>query len=99
MPLAATHMPVVLDDRRNAIGVWMTVKGVRPVRPIRVFVTYEALAQIEPSQPWGRRSATAIFERNRARIEATASVKFDAKGVDAAKYDGLPIVMVRSDDL
>jgi hypothetical protein len=59
MPLAATHMPVVLDDRRNAIGVWMTVKGARPLRPIRVFVTYEALAQIEPSQPWGRHSALA----------------------------------------
>jgi Protein of unknown function (DUF1488) len=99
MPLAATHMPVVLDDRRNAIGVWMTVKGARPVQPIRVFVTYGALAQIEPSQPWSRRSATAIFDRNRARIEATASVKFDAIGVDAAKCNGLRMVMVRPDDL
>jgi hypothetical protein len=99
MPLAATHMPVMLDDCRNAIGVWMIVKGVHPVQPIRVFVTYGALAQIEPSQPSGRRSATAIFDRNRSRIEAMASLKFDAIGVDDTKYDGLSIVTVRPDDL
>jgi Protein of unknown function (DUF1488) len=98
MPLAATHMPVVLDDRRSAVGVWMTVKGVRPVQPIRVFVTYEALAQIEP-QTRDRSLSTAIFERNRAQIEATASAKFDTKGADATKYEGLPVVMVRADDL
>jgi hypothetical protein len=63
MPLAATHMPVVLDDRRSAVGVWMTV---RPVQPIRVFVTYEALAQIEPSQTWDRSLSSRQRQRSRA---------------------------------
>jgi hypothetical protein len=82
-----------------ALGFWMTVEGAQPVKPIRVFVTYEALAQIEPSQSRDRQAAVDTFNKHRARIEAAASQKFDANGVDDGEHEGQPILMVRSDDL
>ena len=82
-----------------AIGFWMTVEEAQPVKSIRVFVTYEALAQIEPSQPRDRQAAVDTFNKHRARIETAASQKFDAKGVDDGEHEGQPILMVRMDDL
>jgi hypothetical protein len=99
MPLIATVQPSVADDGWKAIGFWMAVEGARPVQPIRVFVTYAALAQIEPSQPRDRRAAMAIFEKNRTRIEAMAGAKFDTKGVDDGTHQGMPILMIRISDL
>ena len=99
MALVATMQPGVADNGQKAIGFWMTVEGMHPIQPIRVFVTYAALAQIAPSQPRDRHTAFAIFEKNRARIEAAASSKFDAKGVDDGKYQGMPILMIRISDL
>ena len=64
MPLMTTGQPnFEVDNDRSAIGFWMTVKGAAPVQPIRVFVTYEALAQIEPSQPRDVFAAMNIFEQ------------------------------------
>jgi hypothetical protein len=99
MSLITTGMPGQLDDDRKAIGFWMTVEGVSPVAPIRVFVTYQALAQIEPSRLQDRPAAIEIFNDNRAVIEAAASNKCEAKGVDDGEYDGQPLLMVRAHDL
>ena len=93
MPLMTTGQPnFEVDNDRSAIGFWMTVEDAVPVRPIRVFVTYEALAQIEPSQPRDVFAAMNIFEQNRALIEGTASEKFDRLGVGDERYDGQPIL-------
>jgi hypothetical protein len=46
--------------------------------PIRVFVTYEALAKIDPSQVRDLPGAFAIFDANRSKIDATANNRHDA---------------------
>lgn len=100
MPLMSTGIKEVLDNNRRAIGFWMTVGGRRPVEAIRVFVTYQALAQLDPSQPEDIFAAIAIFSKNRARIEALASYKYDTEGLDDdGEHEGKPILTVRSEDL
>jgi hypothetical protein len=43
MPLSPSDRDGEPDQRRQAIGFWMFVEGTRPAKPVRVFVTYEAL--------------------------------------------------------
>ncbi len=62
-------------------------------------MTYEALAQIEPSQPRDVFAAMNIFEQNRALIEGTASEKFDRLGVEEERHAEQPVLTVDSDDL
>jgi hypothetical protein len=99
MPLVTTGRPCVPDKDREGIGFWMTVDGVDPVAPIWVCVTYEALAQVAPSEPRDLTAALATFEDNRASIEAAASKKFDADGPDGSKQEGQPALTMRTDDL
>jgi Protein of unknown function (DUF1488) len=99
MPLVSTERPGLPDSTRNAICIWMTVDGANPVAPIWVCVTYEALAQLAPSKPRDLAAAIATFDDNRASIEAAASKKFDADGADGGKYEGMPTLMMRTDDL
>ncbi|RXH28933.1 hypothetical protein XH99_14070 [Bradyrhizobium nanningense] len=81
MPLVADgKAKTVAHDELWAIGFWMIVKGARPIRPVRVFVSYEALAQLDPFDIRDLASAFEHFERFRARIEAAASDKFDRDG-------------------
>ena len=99
MPLMSTGIKEVLDSNRRAVGFWMTVGGRRPVEAIRVFLTYEALAQLDPSQPKDVFAALAIFSKNRIRIEVAASDKYDSEGLDDGEREGTPILTVRSEDL
>jgi hypothetical protein len=99
MPLNKTDQAGISDNDRMAIAFWMTVDGVRPVSPIRVFVTYPALASMEPSQLRDTHAAFDIFERRRTEIEAVASRKFDNSGADEGEYQGQPILMIGPDDL
>ena len=71
MPLNTTNQTPKGDDTRKAIGIWMTIEG-DPIRAVRVFVTYETLAQLNPSQPGSLNAALEIFDENRRRIEAAA---------------------------
>ncbi|MGY8681979.1 DUF1488 family protein [Bradyrhizobium sp. UFLA05-153] len=98
MPLAADGKgKAVAHGELRAIAFWMTVKGAAPVQPVRVFVSYEALAQLDP---FDRDFAAAFkhFERFRARIEAAASDKFDRDGPDADKYEGMPAIRLTTSD-
>jgi hypothetical protein len=87
------------DNDRMAIGFWMRDEGAQPHVPIWVLATYEALAQIDPSQVRDTFGARTIFDENRARIEAAASKKFDTEGADDGEHEGQPILMIRSDDI
>jgi hypothetical protein len=55
------------DVDRRAIGFWMAVDDETPVRPVRVFITYEALADIDPSQLCDREGALTTFDMNPSR--------------------------------
>ena len=50
MPLVVEgKITAIIHYELRALGFWMTVKGAVPVRPVRVFVSYEALADLDPS--------------------------------------------------
>jgi len=99
-------MPLVSDGRGKAvahgelraIGFWMSVKGAAPVRPVRVFVGYEALARLDPFDVRDVAAAFEHFDRFRARIEEAASDKFDRDGPDAEKYEGMPTIRLTTND-
>jgi hypothetical protein len=99
-------MPLIDEGKSRAIahpeirsiGFWMTVKGAVPVQPIRVFVSYEALANLDLTNIRDFAAAFEHFDKFRDRIEVAASNKFDWVGPDADKYEGLPTVRLTSND-
>ena len=100
-------MPLVSDGRGKAvahselqaIGFWMTVKGASRIQVVRVFVSYEALADLDPANVRDLPAAFEHFDKFRARIEAAASDKFDRDGPGAEKYARLPTIRLTSRDL
>lgn len=88
----------VARSELRAIGFWMTVKGAAPVRPVRVFVSYEALAQLDPFDIRDLAAAFEHFDRFRSRIEAAASDKFDRDGPDAENYEGMLTIRLTTND-
>ena len=101
MPLARIKKDGEFDYRRQAIGFWMVIEPieVRPFRPVRVYITSETLAKIDPSQPTNPTVSLEIFRNHRSSIEAAASTAFDTNGVDEDDFGGKPIVTVRLEHL
>ena len=100
MPLSATSLPGVPDDDRLMVGFWMTAtEGKGNKAPIRIFITYEALAQLGRSRIRKLDDAINVFDANRAAIEAAAARKFEAKGVEDRTYQGQPIVTLYANDM
>jgi hypothetical protein len=64
-----------------------------------VIVTHEALTQLDPSELPDQH--LAVFSKNRPKIEAVASKKFDQSGTDPddGEQEGQPVLIIRSDDL
>jgi hypothetical protein len=77
----------------------MTVEGTHPAEHVWVVATREALIELDSSELPDRHSA--VFSKNRSRIEGAASEKFDKEGLDPdeGKYEGRPVLIVRSGDL
>ncbi len=94
MPLTATDVRYSVDEKRNAIGVWMRSESGTPVR---VFVTYEALWQSEPSKPQDVIAAVDIFDARQKHFEDLASKHYDAKGLEGT-HEGQPFIVLRSMD-
>jgi|SRR6516165_6132962 hypothetical protein len=84
------------DFNRMAIGYWASVAGETPIQPVRVFLTCERLAEIDPSQPRDQPGAFAIFDANLADLHEFASRAFDAGKLDDDKHEGQPVVTLRS---
>jgi hypothetical protein len=87
-----------VDADHKAIGFWMKVEGEEPVRPVRVYVTYEALAQIDPEQVPDLHGALTTFDTNRDRIDTTANSRFDAGEVEPDLHEGQQLIILRTDD-
>jgi Protein of unknown function (DUF1488) len=87
------------DFDRRAIGFWMKIEGEEPVRPVRVYVTYEALADIDPDQVQDLDGALTTFDTNRDRIDMAANSKFDAGEVESDLHEDQPLIILRTDDL
>ena len=77
----------------------MCVEGADPVQPVRIFVTYEALSQVDPSQVRDIQGALTVFDTERPNIEAAASAKFDVPDLEPGLYEGQPMVILRTEDL
>jgi hypothetical protein len=100
-------MPLVSDGKSKplshsnsrSVGVWMSVEGRSPVRPVRVLVSYEALSQLDPTNVRDLPAALENFDRFRSRVETAASRKFDRDGFDAEKYEGMPAIRLTADDM
>ena len=88
-----------IDSTRRAIGFWMAVEVESPVRPVRVYVSYEALADIDPEQVRDLQGVVATFDTNRDRIDMAANAKFDAGQVEQDLHDGQLLIILRMDDL
>jgi hypothetical protein len=99
MPLVSAGPARQTHSNLKAIGFWMCVDGADPIQPVRVFVTYEALSQIDPSQVRDLDGALTIFDAERASIEATASSKYDIPDIEPEHYEGQPMIVLRTDDL
>jgi hypothetical protein len=99
MPLVSDgKIKAVAHSELRAIGFWMIVRGSNPVQPVRIFVSYEALAELDPANIRDLAAAFEHFDRFQARIEAAATDKFDREGPDAEKYEGMPTIRLTSRD-
>lgn len=74
-------------------------QGGRTESEVRVFVTYEAIWQSEPTKPRDVISAVEIFAAGRERFEKLASDYFDANGPDDGTHEGQPMIILNSNDL
>ena len=100
MPLVSdVQSKPVLHSDLQALGFWMSIQGRTPVQPVRIYVTYDALAELDPTNVGDLYAALENFDRLRGQIEAAASTKFDRLGPDADKYEGLPGILITTDDL
>jgi Protein of unknown function (DUF1488) len=97
LPLLSTNRPGIPVP--SGIGVWMADENPSAVGQVWVIVTREALAQLDPNELPDRH--LAVFNKNRLKIEAAASKKFDQSGTDPddGEQEGRPVLIIRSDDL
>ena len=103
MPLQLPGPPAqskaVSHDDRQAIGFWMTGANVQWIKPVRMFVPYWLLSELDPAQFRDLQGAFAIFEANRRRIELAASAQFDSLGPDEeGDYQGQLVVTLKLPD-
>ena len=87
------------DFDKRAVGFWMEVEGETPPRPVRVFVTHEALSSVDPGQPRDFHGALATFDDNRDRIDRAASLKFTEGKVADGLHEGQRVIILRDMDL
>jgi hypothetical protein len=99
MPLESSGLGRITHSNLRVVGFWMCVEGADPVLPVRVLVTYEALAQLDPSQIRDLEAALIVFDENQPQIEAAASMKFDASEIEPETYEGQPVSKLGTDDL
>jgi Protein of unknown function (DUF1488) len=96
MPLIATTSQADINEEREAIGIWMSAgeEGL-----IRVFVSWHALLELDPTGLAGPDAALEIFTTHRLAIEKVASAKFDLEGTSEGDYfEGLPTLILRASD-
>ena len=91
--LKPTATKRILDFDRKAVGFWMVT--VLTEKPVRVFVTYEALAAIDPSQVRDNDGALQTFDAHRAAFEAAASRKYVAGAIEPFTHEGQQVVLLR----
>jgi hypothetical protein len=88
----------IRDDGRRAIGFWMLDTRKSPYHPVRIFISYEALADLDPDNIRDLESAFEHFSRFHELITRAASDKFDRGEIEDEMHLGQPVVVLRTDD-
>lgn len=88
----------VTHDSRRCVGFWMLDAHKSPSQPVRILVTYEALAQLDPNDVRDLHAAFEHLDRFQPQIELAASQKYDRGDVEAERHEGQPVIMLRSSD-
>jgi Protein of unknown function (DUF1488) len=70
----------------------MTVEGSDQVQPVPVLISYEALAQLDPTNVRDVAAASEHFDKFRTRVETAASEKFDRGGIESEKWEDMPLI-------
>src|ERR1700752_3832251 len=101
MPLIRTPSEPTYHEARRMLGVWMRVPNViGPVEAVRVFVTLDALWDLEPRQVRDVYSALGIFDRHRGKVDLAGSRKFDDRGPEEGEeHEGRPVIVLTSYEL
>jgi uncharacterized protein DUF1488 len=89
----------IFDFDKRAVGFWMEVEGTVPVRFVRIFVTHEALSDIDPSGVPDFDGDISTFDKNRDRIELAANSKFNRGKTEDWLHEGQPVVVLMDSDL
>jgi hypothetical protein len=95
--LKSTNTKRILDFDRKAVGFWM--QTVDTDRPVRIFITYEALAAIDPSRVRDHAAALQIFDEHRAHVEEAASKKYKAGKIEDFTHEQQEVVLLRDHDV
>jgi hypothetical protein len=83
------------------IGIWMRVPdAIGPIEGIRVFVTLDALWNLDSSAVRDLYSAVDIFDLHHGKVELAASRKLDDRGPEEGEeHEGRPIIVLTSYEL
>ncbi len=87
------------DFDRKAVGFWMEVEGTQPPRFVRIFVTHEALSDIDPCGVPDFEGCLSTFDKNCDRIELAANSKFDRGKIEDWLHERQPVIMLMDSDL
>jgi hypothetical protein len=100
MPLTRTTDHGEPEESQKAIGFWMAVEDAAQDKRIRVFITFEALRELDPSTVPDLFGAMEVFANYRLLIEEVASDKYDCEGeaADEDEFEGHPALCVRTED-
>ena len=82
----------------GGVGFGMVTNGGASPQPVRVVVTFEALAGAGHVNIIRFPAALACFESLRSRVEAAASTKFDRIGPRVQAFEGLPTILLMTGD-
>jgi hypothetical protein len=96
MPLRSLNSKVQVHSDPEGLSFWMAAGE----RRIRVFATFMSLHnELDGySGPLDQFHGRKIFDEHRKKIEAAASRKYDAEGVQG-ELDGAPALVVTAGDL
>jgi uncharacterized protein DUF1488 len=89
----------IFDFDKRAVAFWMEVEGTIRASFVRVFVTHEALSDIDPNGPHDLDGDLSTFDKNRDRVELAANSKFGRGETEDWLHEGKPAVVLMDSDL
>src|ERR1041385_3204429 len=100
MPLAPSNIAPIFDEVRTMVGLWMRDPDiVGPVQGVRVFVTLDALWNLDPLSLRDVPAALVICEEQKGRIQIAAGRKYDYSGPEEGEeHEGRPVIVLTSYD-